>query len=262
MRLFKRSSAKHKPTVARPAVVQAAAARKALWLRRSVALSALLGMLLVIVFGAQQLFFIQRFSCTVVAANCPADVVSTLQRLVGQSLFNQNFTTVGNELLTDTPYRVAGWTIELPGQLHLDLIQDPALYTLVSSDTRVFVSTTGTVTAAPEDTTTQLLSITFAEPLTSVLNEKGQIKPDLHQAFSELSSARTQQRLEIQEVLWQNDTVTVSLPELRLLLPVASVSQELERARLVLDSPEFKEHAASGQELDVRFRMPVLRKLQ
>lgn len=259
MSVFKKRS-KSSSIVPRPAVNIARAEKRVLLFKRIGALTVLLLCIGGVGMASQRIFTVQRVQCQVAATACPADIESRLSNLPRHRLLGHDFTTTINTVLADTAFRVASWQIRLPGTLVIELSQDPALYELTTADARVFVSRTGVVTTAPEESTQELLTVTTSHNLEDLLQNDGSLQENYHNALTLLAEAVTTKKLPVSAVAWDDQTVQLTLPEnFRIVFLISDVPSQLERATLVLDSPEFAARTAELSILDLRFRLPVLR---
>lgn len=207
---------------------------------------------------ARSIFTAQQVLCQIEAQNCPSDVTSTLTQLHGTALISTNIAAEANTILTATPYRVTSWYSTLPGTLHLEIAQDPTAYRLQTSDADVFVSTSGIVTTATAEVQDSVLRIATDSPLEAVLTEEGTVRSTLHTSLR--AAAETTLEIPVADAQWYDQTLQLNLSDgFVILMLVSDVQQQLERATLVLDSPEFAERAAEVSVLDLRFRLPVLR---
>lgn len=210
---------------------------------------------------------IQRVECTMLTDSaetepCLPPLAAALSPLVGRGWLGSDIPTQANTVLTDLGWRVSRYSYQLPGTLKLVLVQDPWSYQILSGDQVWNVSATGqpmrSFTAASDSAQLRVSLRSSA----SAWQPPQPIPTDLHESLLRYLDFARQFPSQVPASLSWEEPQRLSgvLPQAptTIMIDPAEMAIDLERLRLILQGWDPLTATASHQ-LDLRFKLPVLR---
>lgn len=212
--------------------------------------------------GASILFLrVNELYCFVQYANCSPEIVAALQPLKGQRLLLADNGAQIQQLLQSNPdIRLQEVSKQLPATLTIRLEPQKIAYALKNpaSDRHVAFTVDGRLLVS--DLRPDWPTFITTNELLDQIQSQNQISVQLHQ---QLVGALTA----IKELGWANPSVylideqTISLQaenKPALILPLEGITTQFDRAQELVDNLPT-ETIAKTQEIDLRFKLPVLR---
>lgn len=218
---------------------------------------------ILIIFASIGWYFstVRTIVCTIAATECPDEITAQLSQLMGKRLIGVNLLTQAEQALAAEPLDIIAFKKKLPSTVHIQLSRIPYTFNLKQNDTFYAVSSKGKLYATAA--VPSLLSIQTTVPLSELLVADNQLQPHLHQAFQSLAEAApTLTTLKIIELLDKNTLVFTMNSTVRVLLSTQKVSESLPALKYILEAPEYQKLQKEYTEIDLRFKLPVLRKTQ
>lgn len=227
----------------------------------------IIGLCMVIVLlGTWQLFTIRHVSCTFPSgAACPDDLQQHLvSSFSGQYLF---FNTVTDQLAQDPfasdPYQPVAIRRYLPNHLAFTFKPEPALYRFElpeadDSTQQLLVTNNGTVLRSSEVSTLPVVQWNGEALMT---DDEKSIITAVHSPLQRIVSTLVSRQIEFERIIWNSpDEIIIALPNgRRALLDSTDPETSVLELEAIQDAPELDELEAPIREIDLRFRLPVLR---
>lgn len=206
-----------------------------------------------LLFAPQKSFILSDTECLLDSQICPPELLDASSNLVGSSYLFTNMVNKVNELssVRSTPYRATNYSVSFPGTIKILFTQEPIVYSLVTSETKVSITESGYVISFQEG----YPQITFPQSPT-----ENALPQELHTQLLGCANLFDRLSLSQEEIQWiDNFQVEVRIPnEVTYVLN----PQDLETgiwAIQTIQKQRIQEKFEANQVLDVRFRMPVLR---
>lgn len=204
---------------------------------------------------------VRTIVCTIATLNCPPEVAAQLSQLMGQRLIGINLQAQAEQVLASEPLDIVGFKKKLPNTLLIQLNHIPYTYILKQNETLYAISAEGKLYSPSVFPT--IFTIETVRPLSEMLSADNQLQPQLHQALQSLtevaSSLTTLKKIE----LLDNDTLLFTMNStVRVLLSMQKVKESLTALKFILEAPEYQKLQKEYTEIDLRFKLPVLRKTQ
>ncbi len=202
---------------------------------------------------------VSRIDCTYDGATCLASMHDALSPLRGSSLIAVDIQERAQELLATHSVIVTSIQKHFPRSVTIHLESVPIRYTLISSEQSWDVNDSGMLFAA---TGQSEVRISTALAPSQLIHTPTTLQPALHTALRTLAQSTLPNQATQIELL-DNETISVSMKDgARVLLPIQETAIHLAELQQILSSAEYREVSTRYQEIDVRFKLPVLRKKQ
>lgn len=229
--------------------------------RKSVTLLLLVVMTLVALAVGFFTLRIKSLECDLDGNPCPSEILVAFDSIKGQSLLFFNDQQLQALLESYPAYQLNEYGLWLPGTLRLTLAPQTIMYTL-SSEIPVesfAVTSEGKLIANTQQT--QVPQVLLSQNDWIDVQEKQQLQPALHAIFTQTLNDLQAAKISV-PVLYLHDpqTLVLELPDQPLIVfdpqqPTANVA----RLKHVLDQLSSNPDSALIQEVDVRYKLPVLR---
>jgi hypothetical protein len=216
--------------------------------------------------GVSQVFSVKQLHCALVEKeSCPPELTARLQQLMNRSLFATDFQAEAQAATAQTVYEFTKIEKRLPNQLTLTFQQAAPLYRLRHQNSEHTVSESGSLFFSATDEKAAPLLITIAGE--SPFTPEGSVSSELQRPLGELAKNLSQASITPREVLW------ISPQEIRLvlsenttaLLDHTNPAGAVQQLAIILKSEEYQAAVADAEgkiEVDLRFKLPVLRRAQ
>lgn len=204
---------------------------------------------------------VRTIVCTIANTECPPEVSAQLAQLMGQRLIGIDLLTQAEQVLAAEPLDIVGFKKKLPNTLQIQLSRIPYAYVLKQNETLHAVSTDGKLYSL--SVVPNILTIETVRPISELIDAKNQLQTHLHQALQSLTEkAPTFTTVKKIELL-DNDTLLFTMNNtVRVLLSTQKVNESLTALKYILEAPEYQKLQKEYTEIDLRFKLPVLRKTQ
>ncbi len=204
------------------------------------------------------IFKIKQVNCQLNSLSCPAPLEDALADFQGKSLFFDNIEQRVQALNLEL-YQLESVNKSLPHTLNLVFLPKKNSYLLLKDQTQLLVVAENGV-ALDQEVTQKLPEIKIEGWPNEVINGH-QVDPVLHQTISQLIL-----ELELHQIPTSNITVfqptfiTIELPENRIaLIESEQIKTQIKRLAAILQEYDFNSSDTPIKEIDVRFKLPVLR---
>ena len=195
---------------------------------------------------------------------CPSSVTDQLQSLNGQSLL---FTPLAQHLdqeLALKGYRAVSYTRALPTTLYLTVEPLDVICYLEYDGTLVGITASGVAIPQPTQSDASLLRIRSRDPVTNQqIVQEAQVPHWLIQTIKDLSAffqTRTDEPLDLELVTPFELRLSLATQSAPILINPQESALNLARVSTILKSNQEPLTASASATLDVRFRLPVLRR--
>lgn len=197
--------------------------------------------------------------CRLDVQSCPPALQDALAPLRGRSLIGVDLREDAQQMVTAHSVRATSVQKKFPRLLTVQFAQVPISYRLNTAEKSWDVNSTGTVF---EPSSAAYLEITTKLPVDQLMSSARLLKPEFHQALRAVAeSDSTKQATQIE--LLDNETIIITMKEgIRALVPTQETALHLAELHQILTSSEYRTVSKDYQEIDVRFKLPVLRKKQ
>ena len=206
-----------------------------------------------------KLFRVQTVECRLLGAEaCPDDLVQTLQFIINQPLFFVDFSKQISTVQLPQPVRLSKISKKLPSTLRLSFQLEPVAYVISTDQDIFFVSQSGQLYQQQFEQT----GLVQVRLLSAWSHQSGSVELFIHHSLLAIIAGCQQLKLPLQTITWlDNSTIQLSMENRSEIFVIDSQQPNLElhRLALVLQSGEYQALTQSKQELDLRFKMPVLR---
>lgn len=216
---------------------------------------------LLLLSGTHFLFRIKQIECQLEQQPCPSEIASQFEQLYGNAIYFFDGSQIDSALQTTPTFYVARYQFKLPHTLHVSLRQQALAYTLttMTKEKSLAVTTDGRITTTVPSTSQIVVEVPDAE--WSKLSEETTVDVGLHTTLTTALRELTELNLPIyQLVLIDTQTLALYLPEKpTIILDATQISSSVARLKLVLAELEVNPMPTQVQEIDVRYKLPVLR---
>lgn len=211
-------------------------------------------------------FVVRNVQCTIQQAVVEQGVCEQLaDYFVGKSLFITDFENapIWTELLTHQEYSQAyqyiGVRKSLSGQVTLYLVSKKPDYRLVIGEQRFLLNQHNKLRNDQSSLTIptiQVHAISYDD-----LQNQGYLHQEWHQKFLGLARALEAQQFSTAMVDWLSDQeIQLHVADLLILLDTEKdFSWQIERLKAIFEDEALKETLQTGNQLDLRFNLPVLK---
>ena len=212
------------------------------------------GSVLGIVYISQQsLITVQNVECHLQNnQDCPPYITKELESLKGKQLLFNTFTDQLAQLQFDQPAQVRLKSKSLPHTIVVEASIDPGLYRLQDSN---LVITAKGETFANEQSNLPVVELPVED------NGSESLLTDYHPSLKTIFESFAQQGLDIQKISWYSDqNIQIKLASgLVVITDVDTATITAQKTNLILQAQINQNIQWEQKELDVRFRLPVLR---
>lgn len=204
---------------------------------------------------------VRRIECRLNDAPCPDAISSQLQQVRGTPMIGVDLGHAAENMLTTEPVKVVTLSKRLPGTVRIHLQQIPYSYLIINGDQTHAVSTEGKLYTPL--TQPDILAIKSAIPLSELQDVDGHIRSSLHNGLVTLAEHK-REISDAQEIeLLDNMTLQITMKSgVRVLLLIEKVTESISELTQIVTAPEYQKLQKEYTEIDLRFKLPVLRKKQ
>ncbi len=206
---------------------------------------------------------VKTIICTVDSQPCSEEVSAQLRSIHGQQIVGVDVQTAAKKALSEQPVTVLSLKKRLPSTVYIMLQSQPFQYAVASAETVRPVTTVGTLYTVPAPTKLVQIAVT-PDVLQSALQEEKHLQPEIHTALT-ATAAYVQSLDEKPARIELLDTTSIRITMksgAKILLPVAKNAESLVQLGMILTAPEYARLQSEYTEIDLRFKLPVLRKSQ
>jgi cell division septal protein FtsQ len=222
-----------------------------------------LGFILAMVIGMGLLTQIKVVSvrCRAESGDCTPEVRQKLESLTSQSFFFSDLESASTQILSTLPgYKLMSLQRQLPQTLVISIKQNPSLYRLqaLGKPELKVVDSEGFIYSPESQTTIPLVVVSEAEWNESL--QQGRIQINRHQQLTQTLQALSQAEISFQQLEAAAGVIGVlSLdPQTAAILDLSNSAADVAKLSIVLKGLE-PATLSEIQEIDVRYRLPVLR---
>jgi len=223
--------------------------RRTPWPARLVKWGSVISLLII---GGQAALSVGTIECKLTTEkDCPPEIMDSLEEIKGQALLFNNLEEKLNLIKFNHPAQIKVTAKRLPKTIYLQVAREAGLYQIKNSSK--IVTKSGFVFESTQENIVIIeLPANSYEP-----------KPDplIHQNLVTLLESFSSRELEVTSISWQSsDKIHVHLANgLTVALNLEAVPTAGEKLKLILAENTISNLDLSGAELDLRFRLPVLR---
>lgn len=195
-------------------------------------------------------------------ASCPAELTSLLEQdIINRSFFFTDYENiVARAPLASLPFTLSSFKRNLPDKLTLTFKNEPLLYKLVMEDgSSLLIGTEGTIINNATDNNELTQVLVYEDAATIFSGNK--VTSKLQKPISAIVESLHAQGVSVESVSYQNSQ------DIRLKLSSSQVAilddtdpeSAIKKLKLILSAPEVTAIDEPIDEIDLRFKMPVLR---
>ncbi len=199
---------------------------------------------------------VTEVKCQVDTKNeCPDYVNQALTDLIGQSLLTVSSGQISFSQKFTPEYLLKSYRLIWPNRVEVTLQQIKLVYQVSIDQVQFVVNQDGKLINAPHQT--------LIEAEIPDLNQQSQvIEPVVHHQLVDLIDKLQQNNIGVQKIIWSpsHDAKLILKSGQVVIFDPAELDSNLARLKLILKSPTMTNQLPLFQTIDVRFRLPVLRK--
>lgn len=194
--------------------------------------------------------------------SCPAELTSLLeQSIINRSFFFSDYENIiAREPMASLPFTLSSYKRKLPDKLTLIFKNEPLLYKLVTKDgSSLLVGTEGTIINNTTDNI-ELTQVLVYEDMLNILNGN-KVAPKLQKSLAAVIESLHAEGVNVKEVSYQNpQDIRLKLNSSQVaILDDTDPEGAIKKLKLILSAPEITAIDEPIEEIDLRFKMPVLR---
>jgi len=191
---------------------------------------------------------------------CPSYITDELSKLKGESLLFNTFEDSTSKLQFTQPVQIKIKQKSLPKTLFIEASIDPGLYRIQNTN---LITTAEGVTFTNDNSELPEVELT-SEDLGSdenISSDHQILVANYHQGLKTIFESFQQQELSIKKIRWESDqTIKIELDtDLIVITDVNTIHTSAQKTSLILKAKINEGLEWNKKELDVRFRLPVLR---
>lgn len=210
-------------------------------------------------FLTKKVFLVTQVYCTVNQSTtpCSQSMVDTLQTMIGQPLFFNNFDQQLQALWSlQTPFSRATYAKVLPGTLYLNFDFNPAAYQLAVNGQIFTFDQAGQFTLSPTSSASALLITVDYPPLQASVNH-WQLETAVAGKLNELAYYSQGARTDWQSVTLVNlNQLTIVTSQATYLLDLMDIDEDLQKMTYIQKNWLTE---LAHPTVDVRFQLPVIK---
>lgn len=214
-----------------------------------------------ILVAGKMLFSVRDINCKLSNdAACPEHLLAELEVLKNKPIFFTDYKSIlSKENALSQPYSITQVTKTLPSTLNIIFTAEDSLFIIEQSSQSYLISSSGKVFPNDQIQSEQAIVKVITD---NTLVENNQIDSGTFHTISTILTTGDELDLPIQSITWvDKSTIKLNMKEITEVAIIDSESPRLELQKLtnILSSKEYQTLPETKQELDLRFRMPVLR---
>jgi hypothetical protein len=232
---------------------------------KSLFILTLIGISIIIFTFSAWLFRVKSFTCQLQNdERCPAGLDEQLTVVFGRSLFFTDFNSLlANLNLSGQSFTVTKLRKRLPSSLELILLPEPFFYILrnANSDEKIAVTAAGMISNSPViDEQLELVEVYLKDSIWQEIVDNNQVE-SFHQPLSVLLTSLKNNELYFSKIEWQDPSEirVFTKDKIVIIFDNSLSSTQIKQAKELLSSSELSTLDMEPTELDMRFRLPVLR---
>lgn len=221
-----------------------------------------MGITILVVVAGIWVLRVNEIDCEFGEDRCPAEVVASLSVLRGKSLlFSHVLATSQTAVQSHTGYRVAGIEKEFPDTVRVILEPQSLLYRLKLLQQTEYRAVTDQRKLIPSSADTQLPQIILEPTVWNTWTVDGQVPELIHLHLLELPVVVNEVGVSPEAiVVIDHQTMILYLPNQQLaILNTEKLTQDIARLAILQRGLQGQEFPQPIQEIDLRFKLPVLR---
>jgi len=207
-----------------------------------------------LVIAQQTILAVNHIECTLSSgATCTEQILSTLNQIKGQPLLFNNLEQKISQLEFDHPVQAQVVSKHLPQTLTLQLTQEPGLYRIDQND--YLITESGFVFSGSDK---EIVTVQFPQGVFD-----GQILDmSVHQTVVNLIKSLTEYQIHPKTIIWiSSEEIKLKLDNgLEVIVDSVSAQTVGEKLELIMNSEILESFDFDSTQVDLRFRLPVLRK--
>lgn len=222
-----------------------------------------LGIVIGVIYFIGTFFRVKTVKCTLDNEVCPEALQSSLNVLQNQSLFFVDLQKAATKNGIPVPATLTKLKKQLPHTVSVEFSSETLLYQLQTDQGMVAISSSGTV--FHDIAERPPITIEVKPPLNQLITADGHLLPDMHQGLVAVVENLGKYQLPISHITWvDKDSILLIMNEGQLtgIIDSKSPNTELEKLQTILQSDQYQKVASTVKEIDVRFKLPVLRMKQ
>lgn len=204
---------------------------------------------------------IQTIQCSINDRSCSSEIDTALLPIKGESIFFFDESQLSSLLSSYPTYQIKSYSFQLPSTLKLELAPQRVMYYLTSNSQtqNLGVTDQGLLTSSlPDESVTQVI---IPDNHWVDLKTGQNLDAELHRGLTLILSELEVASISVPIILWQDtQTVVLDKPEIPLvLIDPQQAGTNIARLKLLLTEIQKEPLSNQVQEIDVRYKLPVLR---